>query len=271
MGMETLFLGEYPRRLYTVVHMPSRPAQVGLVFCSALWDEETSSYKHLARWAKELEERGFAVVRFHAYGTGDSDGDLTDFTLEGVLADTSAAAQLLRERTGVKCVGIVGLRFGGSVAVHAASTVQADSLILWSPIMNLQQYCRELLRLRLSKDLVHQQYNQVKVTSRSMMHDLETGKSVDILGYELSPELYHQMNARSCWPDEPPAKKVLLLARPHEQGQYLLIVQAWKSRGCQVEVQLLPQKTFWEEAYLYPRLFADASLQWLARERLTAA
>jgi exosortase A-associated hydrolase 2 len=265
-GTEVLYLREYPERLFAVLHEPSRPADVGLVFCPPLWGETTSTYARLAVCAKQLAKQGIAVLRYDAYGTGESDGESEDFTLESALADAVTAATYLREVYGAKRVGLFGLRFGASVAVHSALASQPDFLLLWSPILNLRQCMRELLRLRLTKELVHQQYDHVRVTTQSMMSELDAGRPVDIVGYELSPSFYEQMVSHSSWPERQPAGEVLWLGRQREQAQGMPMVERWRSQGGQLEAQFLNEIAFWEEnsPSLFPRLFMDVSYAWLA-------
>jgi alpha/beta superfamily hydrolase len=227
-----------------------------------------STYGALAHFAKELAEQGFAVLRYHPYGTGDSDGSLAEFSLQSACADAATAAQCLRERTAVQSMGFLGLRFGGSVAVHAAEATRPDFLLLWSPIVNLRHYGRELLRLRLTKELVHQRYDEVKVTTQTMIEELESGRVVDIMGYDLSAEFYRQMTAHPTWPDRVPALNVLWLARPREQGQAAPILDNWRSRSCQVDMEVFSEPAFWEDFFMSPRRFMSASRQWLGRGRV---
>lgn len=248
------------------LHLPRRLADTGLVFCPPFGEEMARTYRRFAQWAKELGELGFPVLRFHPYGTGESDGTLAEFTLESACADAAAAVKCLRERADVRRVGLFGVRFGGSVAVHAACAARPDFLLLWSPIVNLRQYCRELLRLRLTKELVHQ--GQVSVTTRSMIQQLESGLPVDILGYELSPKLYENMTANPSFPPRVAVPEVLWLARPAEKDQALPIAGAWESCGCEVDLKFFPERVFWEEQGSFPQQFAAASCEWLARGAL---
>ncbi len=261
--IEVFYLGEGARRLFTALHLPASTAQTGVVFCPPLWMEMNSTYHHLARWAKELAQQGVTVIRYHPYGTGDSDGSLADFTLQSACADIEAAARCLRDRTGVERLGIVGVRFGGAVAVLAANAVRPDFLLLWSPILDLRQYCQVLLRLPLTRDIVHQQPGRAKTTTQEMIQELESGRSIDILGYDLCGEFYQQMTSAQPW-SRVPAAEVLWLGRPAEQSQAAPIVEAWRGQGCHVDVRFLHEAGFWEDRMVFPQQFANASCRWLA-------
>jgi alpha/beta superfamily hydrolase len=263
--MEIFYFGPPSHRLFGVLERPTRKLRGGLVFCPPSGEEMISTYARLARWSKELSKKGFAVLRFHPFGTCESDGTFADFTLEGALQDTATAVGCLRERTGVKDVGIFGLRFGGFVAAHAASEVAADFLVLWSPITDLQQYFRDLLRVRLTAELVHLRPDRVKVTTKGMVEDLEAGRTVDILGYEFSPALYRQMTAGPSWPKHPTSSKILWLSRVSERRQLESLGSEWMNHGLNVNLQFLPESPFWEDfSSVFPEKFAAASEAWLA-------
>jgi hypothetical protein len=70
--VETFYFGQPSRRLFGVLDGPTRDPHAGLVFCAPFGDEMVSTYAVLARWSKELAKKGFAVLRFHPFGTGES-------------------------------------------------------------------------------------------------------------------------------------------------------------------------------------------------------
>lgn len=266
-SIEAFYLGHFPHRLFAVLHLPERAADTGLVFCPPFGEEMAATYERFARWAKGLAEVGFAVLRYHPFGTGESDGGFSDFTLRSAFADVTAAVECLRERTRVKRVGIFGLRFGGSVAVYAGGEVRPDFLLLWSPVTNLRHYVHELLRLRLTHELVRRGSNRPAVTTQEMIQGLEAGQSVDVLGYELSPELYRQMVASPPWPDKPCVPELFWLARPAEKGQTLPIVEAWRSHDAQINFKFVPERAFWQDySSALPKQFATSSCKWLGLE-----
>ena len=264
--MDVFYLGEYPHRIFCAVHVPPREAGPGLVFCPPFGQEMAATYGRFATWGKELEEQGFAVLRFHSRGSGDSDGSTASFTLESACADAVSAAECLRERARIKRVGLFGLRFGGSVAVHAAPAAEADFVMLWSPIVNLRIYARELLRLHLTTELLNQQRARSKGATRTLVQELESGRSVDIVGHQLSPEFYRQLRANPGFPEAAPARKVLWLARPLEGEESLPVVRAWKASGAQVDAATFLEHVFWEQAAYFPEKFATASCRWLMQQ-----
>lgn len=267
--MEIFYFGENSHRLFGVLHRPRGRARIGLVICPPFGEEMTLTYSRFAIWAKQLAEQEIAVLRFHSYGVGESEGSFSDFTLDTAIADTVAAVRYLREQAASEHIGLFGLRFGGSIAVRAGEEVKPDCLLLWCPIINLGSYANDLLRLRLTAGLIHQRTDGARATREAMLDELKAGRCVDILGWELSPTLYLQMTCCRSWPENPPAPNVLWLARPTEQMQADPIVAAWKARGCRADVQVYSEPVFWEErSPVIPHQFANASLAWMTQTLL---
>ena len=264
-ALEILYFGEDSHRMFGALHRPAGKAHTGLVFCPSYGDEMVVSYTPFARWAKELAQKGFAVFRYHPYGVAESDGASAEFSFDSAVGDAVKAVRFFREKVLVDRIGFVGLRFGARVAVEAALRTPVDLVVLWSPVVSLRQYCRDLMRLRLTTELVHQQAEQVRVTSRNMIEELEAGRSIDLLGLEFSPDFYKQMNANPALPETPPAREVLWLARSSERAQAAKIIESWKQIGLRVNLEVLAENAFWEEhSSDFPRGFANASLAWLS-------
>jgi alpha/beta superfamily hydrolase len=260
--MEHFFFGEKSERLFGVLAGPSDGARTGLVFCPPLGEEMVATYARFARWSKDLADHGFVTLRYHSRGTGESDPSV--FTLETAAQDAATAVRWMRENARVERVGIFGLRFGASAAVHSAA--RPDFMVLWSTLINLRLYLRDLLRLRMTKDMVHLKEDRVRVTAKELTAELDAGRSIDLLGYETSPELYRQMTANESWPDEPPAPEVLWMGLPSEQARVEGIASAWKARGCKVDLQAFRERIFWEDfSSDFPHQFAESSIAWMLR------
>lgn len=267
--MEQFFFGEDSRRLFAALSRPTGRPRFGLVFCPPLGEEMVSTYARMARWSKYLADRGVVVLRYHPRGTGESDGSSENFTLQTAAEDAAAAVAWMRRHGGAERVGMLGLRFGASTAVHAGA--QADFMIFWSPIINLRVYFRDLLRLRLMNEVVRLGGDRVRTTAKDLTAELAAGRSVDLLGYETSPELYHQMTSKETWPVEPPAPDVLWVGLPTEKTNGEAIASGWRDRGSRVDVQTFREPPFWEDFSLdFPHQFADATHAWMEQQESAA-
>ena len=251
--MEACYFGTDSHRLYGVVPEPAH-GDTALVFCPPFAEEMVTTYARFATWGKQLESEGISTVRFHPYGTGESGGAFGDFTLSTAVSDTCSAAELARQRLTPARLGYFGLRLGGTIAMMAATKQPVDLLVLWSPVINLGQYMKELFRGLLAKEMVHQGATRVRHTTGDMYADLESGRPVDLMGYEFSSRLYKEMASAGEWPEMPPARHVIWLARPAEEKSATVIVEQWRKSGSRIDFTVLPEPAFWEE---FGSTFAD--------------
>jgi pimeloyl-ACP methyl ester carboxylesterase len=227
-----------------------------------------SGYARFARWAKQLAQEGIAVLRFHYRGTGESDGDSSQFDLEAACADTEMAVGRLRELLGSKQVGLFGYRLGATLAACVAAKVGASVLLLWSPVINLSSYVQEILRLQLTTGLTHHGPTGVKITRHELIRQLEAGQCIDVLGYEFSPALYRQLMATDPWVIPPVRAQVLWLARSQEGSPGAEKARQWQEAKVVLDYRAVPETVFWERFPPdLPAQFAQQSLAWL-REKL---
>jgi predicted alpha/beta hydrolase len=66
--------------------------------------------------SRQLAARGFNVLRFDYYGSGDSAGDDSEMRLSGSCEDIVAAIEELKDICDAKTVALIGLRLGASLA-----------------------------------------------------------------------------------------------------------------------------------------------------------
>jgi pimeloyl-ACP methyl ester carboxylesterase len=262
--MEPCYFGTDSHRLYGVIPDAVDSASTTLVFCPPFAEEMVTTYARFATWGKQLGAEGIPVVRFHPFGTGESGGSFGEFTLSSAVGDTCSAAELARQQFAPARLGYFGLRLGGSIAMLAACERSVDLVVLWSPVTNISQYMRELFRGLLAKEMVHQGVTKVRRTTQDMIAELETERPVDLMGYEFSPRLYREMAAAGKWPETPPAKHVIWLARPAEEKSATAIVEQWKKSGSRIDFAVLPEPAFWEEfGSTFADRFAARTLEWL--------
>lgn len=122
-----VYFGRTDRPLFGWLHRHSGHGRVGVVICPASGREAECSYRTLRILAESCSAAGIPTLRFDYSGTGES-ADLVgaDPLVADWLEDTRAAAQCLRDATGVNAVVLVGLRFGAAIA--ALSMVSDDSI-----------------------------------------------------------------------------------------------------------------------------------------------
>lgn len=94
-----------------------------------------------ARAARMWAEKGFASLRIDFRGSGESEGDFADTTLDGQIADGLAALDYLAglPEVDVDKMSLVGWSMGGAVgsAVAARTRHDLDAVALWAPGTNM--------------------------------------------------------------------------------------------------------------------------------------
>ena len=207
---EPLFFASGRTRIFGVLHTPEADALgLGLAFCAPFAEEHKQGYRIFVEMARELTARGLACLRFDYRGTGDSEGPFTDFSLGGAVEDIGAAAALLRERTGVERVGLVGLRLGASLAWRAVEQgLSAAPLVLWQPIVD----GRLFYRLNIRRMLVRQMLTDGKAQGE---RDTADDATIDLDGFLASRALCKEIEALDLAAAELPAAPVLLAQFAH--------------------------------------------------------
>ncbi len=86
--------------------------------------------------ARALVRAGVASLRFDFYGSGESEGEFQEVTLQGEIADARAAVGFFRRQKGIDGdrLGLVGLSLGGAIAAMIARQAKARALVLWSAL-----------------------------------------------------------------------------------------------------------------------------------------
>ena len=118
----------------------------GVVLCGPLGHEAVATHRGWRKLADKLSRQGLHVVRFDYHGTGDSEGDDADAArLQHWQQNIENAAALLRHRCQVTSITLIGLRFGGALAMMAAARVDAvDAVALLAPAVSGKTHLREL-------------------------------------------------------------------------------------------------------------------------------
>ncbi len=91
----------------------------------------------LVKAARALAAAGFAALRFDFRGSGESEGDFSQVTIEEEISDGLAARAWLQAQPLIAAdrIGLCGLSVGGAVAACLAGrTGDAPALVLWAPV-----------------------------------------------------------------------------------------------------------------------------------------
>lgn len=119
----------------------------GVLLCNPFGQEAVRSQRMYRVLADRIARAcGQPALRFDYYGTGDSDGEGEEGSIEQWVRDTLAADAELRSRSGCREVAWIGLRLGATIAAIASSrAVQPPTrLLLWEPVVDGPAWLAEL-------------------------------------------------------------------------------------------------------------------------------
>lgn len=141
---ESVILENNNQRIFAIFHKPAHVEHFPVVLiCHGLGGHKVGRYRVYVDIADHLAKSGIGTLRFDFRGSGDSEGNFNDITLEDQVSDALLAMHYLENHPQVdkNRIGLIGRSFGGAVAVIAASRYQRiKSFCLWSPIYNANQW-----------------------------------------------------------------------------------------------------------------------------------
>jgi exosortase A-associated hydrolase 2 len=197
--------------------------------------------------ARELASNGWLVLQVDFFGCGDSAGAFGDATWQDWLNDITQACEWMREQ----CQGIRGiwtLRAGSLLAAEwLKSNNEHPSLLFWQPVKNGQQHLIQFLRLKAASEMLSSSSKGVVPKLRA---ELESGRSVEVAGYMLSPGLADGLGkSRLGLPDNYPGSVTLLevvAGDRHEPSPGIAVLaRELQEAAVQVHVGTASGPSFW--------------------------
>lgn len=252
-----------------MLHRPDGIAAAGdgWVFCHPFAEEKLWAHRVFVSTARELARRGMPVLRFDYRGYGDSDGDFEQFTLADHVADIQAAIAELRNRApDVTRVNLLGLRYGASLAVLAAvDNPTVERLVLWDPVVGMEQYLLDQLRSNLTTQMVL--YGKVVTKREELVEQIRAGEFVNIDGYDVGNPFFDAACAIQLLE---PASKLSVPVQIVEIGRATQApradLQALAGAFPNAQHRRVEELQFWKEIKQFVRhspALADAMLEWL--------
>jgi len=154
-------------------------------------EEANKSRKMLADFGRQAATYNIRVSLIDLFGTGDSEGDFCAASWAIWQQNIKDLYQELKRQDPDVDIQFVGLRTGALLALdycmqqsQAVNTPQ--SLMLWQPVLNGQQFITQFMRLRLAADMMN---TQAKLTMADLQQELAENGSIEIAGYNLNHSL----------------------------------------------------------------------------------
>lgn len=128
------------QKLFGMIHRPLISGPVpAVVMCHGFAGNKVGRHRIYVQLAQSLAKAGIASLRFDFRGSGDSEGEFADMTIEEEVSDAMQALDFLRKDRQVDSsrIGLLGNSFGGAIAVLAAHRDQnVRSLVLLAALFN---------------------------------------------------------------------------------------------------------------------------------------
>jgi uncharacterized protein len=159
---EAITLENQSEKLFAILHRPlnSSSKVPAVLICPGFAGTKSGKGRLFVRLSMELAKRGIAALRFDYRGTGDSEGDFNDITIESQVSDTLACLNFLKNDLQIdsSCLALLGRSLGGAIAILAASRYgETKSLALWSPVFTSEPWKRLWETFKSNKDSLKKQ------------------------------------------------------------------------------------------------------------------
>ncbi len=108
----------------------------GVIFFHGFTGDRMESHWLFVKCSRALAGAGIASLRFDFYGSGESEGEFREATVEGEIRDAGAAVEFFERQQGIDArrLGVLGLSLGGAIAASVAHRMRARALVLWAAL-----------------------------------------------------------------------------------------------------------------------------------------
>ncbi len=131
------------KTLYGMLHLPEgQGPHPAVALLHGFTGHRSESHFIFTKQARHLAGHGVAALRFDFRGSGESEGDFSEMTVEGEISDAAAALDFLSAQPEIDAarLGLLGLSLGGCVAACLSGRdPRVKVLVLWSAPANLRR------------------------------------------------------------------------------------------------------------------------------------
>ena len=241
------------------------PERFAVLHVPAAAEEMNKSRRMIALQARALTELGGVVAVLDPRGTGDSCGEHGDATWAGWREDVGVAWRWLAARASCPSV-LWGHRLGVLLALDAMAAVgiAPDALVLWQPVVSGKQWFIQFLRIATAQRFTGT--GGAGDDAKALRATLAAGKSIEMAGYDLHPELVRGAEAIDLAAVPAPkcptiVREVTLGSLPSLSPATEHAVKRWSAAGTTVNAMAIEGASFWaaQEIAEVPQLVASTT------------
>lgn len=251
---DAFFLNTPAGQCFCLFHSPD-PGQTyrgSLIYSPPFGDEMNKSRRMVALQARALSAAGFGVLQIDLSGCGDSSGEFGDARWQLWKQDLAAARNWLEKRADAP-ISLWGLRLGALLALDFARDTPdpIDRIILWQPVTSGESFLTRFLRLRLASEaLADNSVSAGQGGTSALRAALARGETLEIAGYELSPEMamaIDGLKAAELAVTRCPVHWFEITAGADRAPLPALVkvTSAWKERQVDLHLHTLQGPSFW--------------------------
>lgn len=152
-----------------------------------LFEEMNLSRAVIAKQAQYFAGHGLTTCLLDYYGTGDSEGEIGEASVEIWLEDILTTLRWLQSR-GVDTISLWGVRFGGLMQLRFQeqlhATLPVSRQLLWRPVLNGELLVKQFLRLKHLGAVLKGGGEKTDWRQR-----VREGEAVEVAGYGVSEPL----------------------------------------------------------------------------------
>lgn len=159
---DSIVLKNNGQKIFGILHTPidinNCPA---VLICHGLAGDKIGRYRVYVALSEMLAQNGIASLRIDFRGSGDSEGDFSDMTLDTEVSDALKGLEFLQQASGIdpNRIGIFGRSIGGTVALMTARrNNDVKSIVSWAPLSDGDQWLEQWKQVHssdLSDELRH--------------------------------------------------------------------------------------------------------------------
>ncbi len=266
---ESFFYNNNNYKLFGSLHQPnivrtgySEPPRhlnisTGIVLCAPFAEEKLWSHRVFVSFARLLVRKGYTILRFDYMGHGDSEGNFEDSSIKTRHSDIAQSVEILKTKAKVHQIGLVGLRLGATLAAISAEEIEnLDFLVLWEPVVKVEDYLQQCLRSNLATQMAI--YKKILRNRKQITQDLLKGKSANIDGYLISREFYKQASSIDLIRHDMLFSKPVQIVQiskndnlPIKSDLKELYEKKYKHINHQSELSMVVEEPFWYETKTY--------------------
>ncbi|MBA2728237.1 MAG: alpha/beta fold hydrolase [Parachlamydiaceae bacterium] len=141
---ESIIINNAGQKIFGVFHRPLTKAKCpAVLICHGLGGNKVGKHRVYVTLAHLLASSGIAALRIDFRGSGDSEGEFSEMTIDNEVSDALQALEFLKNDSQVDSsrIAIFGRSFGGVIAILAANMLGGiKSIGLWAPVFSGEQW-----------------------------------------------------------------------------------------------------------------------------------